>query len=175
MKEQDNDIKNHYQRNKDIYLKAAKKWYENNKEKHTIYDKQYREDNKEKRKEYDRTRNDYRRKYSNEKRGKDLNYKLCHYLRSRFNKVLKKNKTNKNNSIMYLLGCTLDEYKKHIEKQWVLDWDWNNYGKIWEIDHIKPCSKFDLTKEEEQKLCFHYSNLQPLSITDNRKKYNKYE
>lgn len=49
---------------------------------------------------------------------------------------------------------------------------WDNYGE-WEIDHIIPCDSFDLTKEEEQKRCFHFSNLQPLWWRDNRTKGNK--
>ena len=36
-----------------------------------------------------------------------------------------------------------------------------NYG-LWHVDHIKPCAKFDLTCEEQQRICFHYTNLQPL-------------
>ncbi len=44
--------------------------------------------------------------------------------------------------------------------------NWENYGKFgWHIDHIIPCDSFDLTKEEEQRRCFHYSNLQPLWAT----------
>ena len=47
---------------------------------------------------------------------------------------------------------------------------WDNYGtgqngkgtQEWQIDHIKPCASFDLSKESEQKKCFHYTNLQPL-------------
>ena len=42
------------------------------------------------------------------------------------------------------------------------------------IDHIKPCSKFDLTKEEEKEKCFHYTNLQPLFVKDNLEKANKW-
>jgi hypothetical protein len=43
---------------------------------------------------------------------------------------------------------------------------WNNYGK-WHLDHIKPCASFDLSKKQEQKICFHYSNFQPLWAKDN--------
>jgi hypothetical protein len=43
--------------------------------------------------------------------------------------------------------------------------NWGNHGVTWEIDHIKACSNFDLTKLEEQKQCFHYTNLQPLFKT----------
>ena len=28
------------------------------------------------------------------------------------------------------------------------------------IDHRRPCASFDLTKEEDVKMCFHYTNLQ---------------
>ena len=33
-----------------------------------------------------------------------------------------------------------------------------------------PCASFDLTKVEEQKSCFHYTNLQPLSQHENGSK-----
>ena len=49
---------------------------------------------------------------------------------------------------------------------------WDNYGE-WHIDHIKPCAKFDLTKLEDQKKCFNYTNLQPLWAIDNYKKRDK--
>lgn len=48
-----------------------------------------------------------------------------------------------------------------------------NYGE-WHIDHIKPISKFDLNDENEQKKCFHYTNLQPLWASENIKKSDKY-
>jgi 5-methylcytosine-specific restriction endonuclease McrA len=42
--------------------------------------------------------------------------------------------------------------------------NWDNYGKIWEVDHIYPTSKGG---------SFHYMNTQPLLISENRKKSNK--
>ncbi len=46
---------------------------------------------------------------------------------------------------------------------------WDNYGK-WQIDHKIPCASFDLTDPEQQKSCFHFSNLQPLWAKDNNSK-----
>ena len=41
------------------------------------------------------------------------------------------------------------------------------------IDHIIPCDVFDLTDPEQQKICFHYTNLQLLPAKENIKKSNK--
>jgi hypothetical protein len=46
---------------------------------------------------------------------------------------------------------------------------WSNYGK-WHVDHIKSCASFDLSKEDEQRKCFHYTNLQPLWAEENLSK-----
>ena len=48
-----------------------------------------------------------------------------------------------------------------------------NYGKTWNIDHVYPCSKFDLTKKEEIAKCFSWKNLRPLRASKNREKHNK--
>ncbi len=49
-----------------------------------------------------------------------------------------------------------------------------NHGER-HIDHIKPCAEFDLNNPEEQKKCFHFSNLQPLWAEENISKGAKYE
>ncbi len=49
---------------------------------------------------------------------------------------------------------------------------WENRNE-WHLDHIIPCSKFNLSKEEDLKKCFHYSNLQPLWAKDNLSKGSK--
>jgi hypothetical protein len=73
---------------------------------------------------------------------------------------------------MEYLGCTLEELKIHLESQFKEGMNWGNYGK-WEIDHIFPLSKADLTNLEEYKKVFHYTNLQPLWKAENRSKGNK--
>ena len=75
---------------------------------------------------------------------------------------------------MKLVGCTLDELKNHLEKQFTKGMTWKNYNyRGWHVDHIIPCSSFDLIDPEQQKECFHYTNLQPLWGKDNIKKSNK--
>ena len=84
--------------------------------------------------------------------------------------------TSKSAATLELLGCSVEELKKHLENQFIKGMTWNNYGLHgWHIDHIKPCASFDLTKEEEQRKCFHYTNLQPLWAKDNLSKSNKYQ
>jgi hypothetical protein len=71
-----------------------------------------------------------------------------------------------------LVGCSFSELKSKLESRFSFGMSWDNYGE-WHVDHIIPCSMFDLTKENEQKKCFHYSNLQPLWAKDNLRKNNK--
>jgi hypothetical protein len=64
---------------------------------------------------------------------------------------------------MQLLGCSIHEFKQWIEPQFKRGMTWRNYGKKWHIDHIVPCSWFNLSDRDEQRRCFHYTNLRPLS------------
>ena len=63
-----------------------------------------------------------------------------------------------------MIGCTPDELRNHLSKQFIDGMSWDNYGE-WHIDHILPLVS---AKDEEEvvKLC-HYSNLQPLWAKDN--------
>lgn len=79
----------------------------------------------------------------------------------------------KTKSSMELLGCELPFFKKYIESKFKDGMCWERLSEI-HLDHIKPCSRFDLTKEEEQKVCFHYTNIQPLWWRDNLSKGNRY-
>jgi hypothetical protein len=70
-----------------------------------------------------------------------------------------------------LIGCTIDELKSHLSKRFKPGMSWANHGE-WHIDHIIPCSAFDLTNTDEQMRCFHFSNLQPLWAEENLSKSN---
>jgi len=68
------------------------------------------------------------------------------------------------------LGCTPMEFLKHIASQWTEGMGWHNYGNKqgqWSIDHIRPCSTFNLAIEAQALECFHFSNMRPLWHRDN--------
>ncbi len=83
------------------------------------------------------------------------------------------NELKKNRTIEYL-GCSIGEYVTYLESKFTPEMTWENQGTYWEIDHIKPIDKFDLTNSNELIECFHYSNTQPLHWKDNREKSNKF-
>ena len=74
-------------------------------------------------------------------------------------------------SVMKLIDCSIIELRTRLEALWKPGMNWGNYGhKGWHIDHIIPCASFDLSDIEEQKRCFHWSNLQPLWWWENFQK-----
>jgi hypothetical protein len=71
---------------------------------------------------------------------------------------------------MELVGCSVEDLKKQFRD----GMSWENYGRYgWHMDHIKPCASFNLINKEEQKECFHYTNLQPLRAEKNLSKAAK--
>jgi hypothetical protein len=113
------------------------------------------------------------RSYQNYRYQNDIQYKIKVTLRNRFYSAIIKG--HKIKSVLKLLGCSIEECKQYIEQQFKEEMEWSNHGKYWELDHIRPCASFDLTKIEEQEKCFHFSNLQPLTVFENRSKGDKYE
>jgi len=103
----------------------------------------------------------YFKDYVKSKRATDPQYRLGTSLRSRVNSALK-GKAKKSAKTMELVGCTMDFLKEYLEARFLPTMTWDNYGSLWHLDHIKPCSKYDLTDITQQQLCFHYTNLQPL-------------
>ncbi len=154
----------YYHENKERRDQDVVLWRERNPEHISNYRRQYRKDNLE---EIKKKRN----KYYKIKCENDLNFLLLTRFRCRIREALKVQHANKNNTTYELTGCDRIELKNHFESLFTDGMSWDNYGiHGWSIDHIIPCASFDLTDPEQQKICFHYSNLQPLWAKDNQKK-----
>lgn len=120
----------------------------------------YRADPKNKKALQETSRNGRKRQMQ------DPKFRIAMNLRRRMNTVLKN--FTKDSSTIKLVGCTWEEFRAHIESQFVDGMSWENYGRFgWHVDHIKSCAKFDLSDPAQQKECFHYTNLQPLWWQDN--------
>ena len=119
--------------------------------------------------------------------GLSTNQQIIQYIKDKYNidisrRYLHKMKyiAIKRRSLTYshtqnLVGCSSLELRQFIESQFEEGWTWENWGKVWEIDHIQPYSHFDLTDHEQVKKVMHYTNVRPLSIQDNRTKSDKME
>ncbi len=171
-------IKYYYHENKENNIEQQKTWEQNRKEFRKDYKIEFCLKDKEKR--CLRNRENINR-WVKKRRKTDINFKLRCDLRSRVLSALKSNK--KSASTMELLGCSVQFAREHLESQFTERMTWNNHGtghhgkgmQEWHIDHIKPCASFDLSKPEEQRKCFHYTNLQPLWATHNLLKSDNFK
>lgn len=169
-----------------------KKWKQENKEKHIEYLVDWREKNEKRLKEY--SKNYIENVRDKEKHNKDVvewrnrnidscrarerernrilfatdaNHRIRCYLRGRIYSALKGNK--KADSTMELVGCSVPALKRYLAGKFTEGMTWDNYGE-WHVDHIRPCASFDLSDPEQQRDCFHFTNLQPLWAKDNLSK-----
>lgn len=102
----------------------------------------------------------------------DFQFKILQRIRARITAAVRGR--NKHQSSLNLLGCSLEAFKAHLEKQFKDGMSWANYGD-WHIDHIRPCATFDFNNPSALKECFHYTNLQPMWKLDNQRKNSKWE
>ena len=194
-KEYDQNPKN----KKRIKISAARRFKERSQNSETRPDflrkrKKYNAENKA---QIDKKKNEYykknkeeinkKRNIRNRKRYKEeVQFKIMLNLRTRLGQLVKTDKMSKSKKSLTkfckeVIGTSLDDLINHLENQWyyhpetgeLMTWE-NNTRKGWHIDHIKPIASFDLTKLDEQKKCFHYTNLQPLWAEENLSKSDKY-
>jgi len=102
------------------------------------------------------------KRYYHKKYWSNPNFRLTETLRRRLRHALKGN--SKSAATEALLGICVDECRKYIESLFTEGMSWNSNIHI---DHIVPCASFDLSDPEQQRACFHYTNLQPLWGPDN--------
>ena len=174
--------KKYYLKNRKRIRKSVKEYQLKNKEKTRKTKRKYRLKNREHirkwRKDWDLKNPEYSKEWTSKnkeylnkkdkiKRQNDLNYRLRKICRTRIWTVLKG--VGKSASTMELIGCTINELWDHLESKFEPWMTRENYG-LWDVDHIKACTKFDLTDPEQQRICFHYSNLQPLEHIANVRK-----
>lgn len=122
--------------------------------------------------------NNTKKNYNKQRYKTDIQFKIKARLRSRLGHALQKG--IKSGSAVADLGCSIEEFKTYIESKFYLNkntneqMNWDNWSKSgWQLDHIKPLYKFDLSNAIEFKEACHYTNLQPLWHEDHLNKTAK--
>jgi len=167
-----------YLQDRERIMKKSKKWYDSNKEYAKKKSREYKIQNREWYREYDKQYylenkeeiNNRVKEAFYQRMENDKGFLILQRLRKRMWDAMKGRTRSKRTA--ELVGCSTDKLLLHIEKQFTEGMAWENYGE-WHLDHILPCSIFDFEKEEHQKICFNYKNLQPLWAEDNFAKSNK--
>lgn len=169
-----------YLKNADVNKKRSNDNYYKNHEQNKGRQRAYNRTRVEKQREYMKVyyeshKNEIKenvRKNALKRKHEDVGYKLlCNY-RTRIYKAVKG--IEKSKKTRALIGCSIEELKQHLENQFKDGMSWENYGE-WHVDHIRPCSTFNLLNESEMRECFNYKNLQPLWAEENLLKSDKYE
>ncbi len=151
----------YYIQHKDYIKVSSKQWKSNNESRRKQYNRQYFQDNKER-----------RNKYLRDKSKKDINFRITKNLRNRLYIAIRRG--YKVGSAIRDLGISIPEFKLHIEAQFRDDMTWENWGKVWHLDHIKPLALFDLTNRNQFLEAANWKNYQPLFRSENLSKGKKY-
>ncbi len=191
--EQQEKQREYYLEHKDAILNRARELYIKNREAKLAYSAEYQRNNVEKKRVWQKRHRDSekgkktrtlwretnRLGYSKrllerqrERERQDPSYKLANRLRHRLYMAIRG--SHKRGSAIQDLGCSVQELKLHIERQFQDGMTWENWGvNGWHVDHKIPLTHFDLTKHEDVMKACHYTNLQPLWARDNILKSNK--
>lgn len=154
---------------KKCFAESRRTYYQNNKEmiqeRHNKYLQEHREQISAYKSEWQRNNSEKRRIRLNERYKQDIRFRVAVNLRTRILRAIRNNQ--KVGSTLNILGCSIEFFIAYLESKFTENMSWDNYGSLWHIDHILPCVSFDLSKEDEQRKCFHYTNMQPLLAKDN--------
>jgi hypothetical protein len=102
-------------------------------------------------------------------RNSDPHFRVAKNLRARLRKVL--NGRQKVGSAVRDLGCTIEDFRTHIESQFRPGMTWQNWGESWHLDHVYPLSRADLTDLHQLKAVANWRNYQPLWLVENSSKH----
>ena len=162
-----------YQKVNKLEIKRKKHLYHKaNRERFLAYSKRYYEEHKKRiLKRTKKYRQNHRKEFNAQivlRRVKNINFRLSCNLRSRLNNIIKNN--SKKGSAVKDLGCSIEFLVAYLQEQFYGDMSWDNYGSYWEIDHIEELHTFDLSSRKQFLKAVNYTNLQPLTIPDHKKK-----
>jgi hypothetical protein len=138
----------------------ARAHYHANKDKRKVQMKQYRESNRE---ALNKKRREGHREYPERRLSQNLRVRL----------VMAIKRESRAGSAVRDLGCSVLELKAYLEARFKPGMTWENYGKVWQVDHIRPLANYDLSDRQVLMQLVHYTNLQPLFTLDNIRKSNK--
>lgn len=159
--------KKRYIAKREDVLAYRKRYYNENKERLKARQREYNITGANVRREYLKANRCRINKLRRERIANDPVYALRDRLRRRLNYALATKGFSKNGKTEKILGCSWKEFYKHIEANFKKGMTWENRGE-WEIDHIVPYASAK-TEDEIYKLS-HYTNLQPLWMSENRSK-----
>lgn len=122
-----------------------------------------------KKKEYDRRYHDAhdkkvkRNQKDSFQRRKDPQFQFIEKFRVSLYNAMQNNRETA--FVVNYLGCSIKEFKAYLESLFLERMSWELRGKHienWSIDHFVPYNHFDLTVEENRKICCHYLNCTPV-------------
>jgi 5-methylcytosine-specific restriction endonuclease McrA len=131
--------------------------------------------------EYNKTNNDRRREsgksaeYARRRRKEIPGFAAADNAIRSVRRLLRRRAITSRGSATLALGCTIPEFREHLSKMFTAKMTWNNYGKYWVIDHIRPLAAFNLADPEQFAQAAHFTNLRPLERRQNNKKSDKRE
>jgi hypothetical protein len=166
----------YYEANKKKINARTKAYYKTNNKRLRIQNKKYREANSEKiltrAKTYQKVNKNKINLRTKKRFQTNSKLRINRSMSGYIAYSLKGNKENQHWET--LIGYSLKELIKHLEKLFKPGMTWNNYGE-WHIDHIIPVSVHNFTKPEHRdfKRCWALKNLQPMWAKDNLRKQAK--
>ena len=147
------------EKNKERFSASVRKWRNENKERNKILIKNWCDKNRE------------RRNISVRERRKRPDVALSLRMGGLLRASLKNGKGKRGHHWENILGYTLGDLKKHIERRFLPGMSWENMN-LWEIDHIIPLAAHNYETEDDYDFqrAWSLKNLRPLWKQDNRKK-----
>jgi len=167
--EQNARRKAYYAANKVAHFATGRAWVAKNRDRVRATSAARYQATKDRAKEYQRSRLPVINARAKERRASDPTYALVCRLRVRLRKALFAQGAVRTMNSAALVGCSPSDFRDHIAAQFLSGMSWDNRSE-WDLDHIIPCASFDLRIPEQQSACFHFTNIQPLWRSDNRRK-----